>query len=48
MRMSRREEKKKKTRERLHKCFASHRIKESKLAGNLNIGASHLNKKEET
>ncbi len=27
MRMSRKEEKKKKTRERLHKCFASHRIK---------------------
>jgi hypothetical protein len=27
MRMSRKEEKKKKTREGLHKCFASHRIK---------------------
>jgi hypothetical protein len=30
MRMSRKEEKKKKTREGLHKCFASHRINENK------------------
>jgi hypothetical protein len=30
MRMSRKEEKKKKTREGLHKCFASHRIKKTR------------------